>query len=168
MALHFPSEICRRYLPRLPDCSSLFLCVCLQDAMLMTKERELKEAVREGRDRVSKVDDLRFAEIFLVISSQCSWGEAHANLLMFTFAFRYTSCCKKLFNSWRFCLTLSVFLFICVRLSFSSSVSACLSLYLSAYLYVFLSVIRSEKGLTLEKSALKLSTVANLRYQLSW
>lgn len=24
-----------------------------QDAMLMTKERELKEAVREGRDRVS-------------------------------------------------------------------------------------------------------------------
>ena len=40
--------------------------------MLMTKERELKEAVREGRDRVSKVDDLRFAEIFLVISSQCS------------------------------------------------------------------------------------------------
>lgn len=56
----------------------------------MTKERELKEAVREGRDRVSKVDDLRFAEIFLVISSQCSWGEAHAHLLMFTFAFRYT------------------------------------------------------------------------------
>ena len=54
-----------------------------------------------------------------------------------------------------------------VCLSFSSSVSACLSLYLSAYLYVFLSVIRSEKGLTLEKSALKLSTVANLRYQLS-
>ena len=40
--------------------------------MLMTKERELKEAVREGRDRVSKVDDLRFAEIVLVISSQCS------------------------------------------------------------------------------------------------
>ena len=38
----------------------------------MTKERELKEAVREGRDRVSKVYDLRFAEIVLVISSQCS------------------------------------------------------------------------------------------------
>ena len=28
--------------------------------------------------------------------------------------------------------------------------------------------IRSDKGLTLETSALKLFTVANLRYQLSW
>ena len=27
---------------------------------------------------------------------------------------------------------------------------------------------RSDKGLTLEMSAFKLSTVANLRYQLSW
>ena len=33
----------------------------------MTKERELKEAVREGRDRVSKVSVLGLARISLVI-----------------------------------------------------------------------------------------------------
>ena len=33
--------------------SSIIISIFFQDAVLMAKERELKEAVREGRDRVS-------------------------------------------------------------------------------------------------------------------
>ena len=36
----------------------------LQDAMLMAKERELKEAVREGRDRVSETELLVWVRYF--------------------------------------------------------------------------------------------------------
>ena len=41
--------------------------------MLMTKERELKDAVREGRDRVSTFDDSRSGKRYCYsVLSQCS------------------------------------------------------------------------------------------------
>ena len=39
--------------------SSIIISIFFQDAVLMAKERELKEAVREGRDRVSQEVFLR-------------------------------------------------------------------------------------------------------------
>ena len=39
--------------------SFIIISISFQDAVLMAKERELKEAVREGRDRVSQEGFLR-------------------------------------------------------------------------------------------------------------
>lgn len=48
--------------------SSIIISIFFQDAVLMAKERELKEAVREGRDRVSQEVFLRvIIIIFFVI-----------------------------------------------------------------------------------------------------
>ena len=43
---------------------SIIISISFQDAVLMAKERELKEAVREGRDRVSQ--EVFFCELFVL------------------------------------------------------------------------------------------------------
>ena len=50
--------------------SSIIISIFFQDAVLMAKERELKEAVREGRDRVSQEV---FCELLLLFFVFCNF-----------------------------------------------------------------------------------------------
>ena len=61
--------------------SSIIISIFFQDAVLMAKERELKEAVREGRDRVSQEVFLRVIIIFFFCHFLCFSHELkHVNI----------------------------------------------------------------------------------------
>ena len=61
--------------------SSIIISIFFQDAVLMAKERELKEAVREGRDRVSQEVFLRVIIIIFFCHFLCFSHELkHVNI----------------------------------------------------------------------------------------